>query len=80
MQEINKEAERRDMRLKITTIPDLNEAQRKELQSLGCEAQPFLSWPHALLFSATCIKEQEQALRSLNYVTEVGPMPVYRPC
>lgn len=67
------------MKLKIETVSDLTQAQREALQHLGCDAVPFISWPHAFIFAATCDQEQEQALRRLTFVTNVERMPTYHP-
>ena len=64
------------MKLKVTTMPVLTQAQRETLQRLGCEAKPFLSWTYALVFAADCTNPQ--VLRCLEYVTDVQPMPVYK--
>lgn len=65
------------MRLKVTTIADLTQEQREALQRLGCESAPYITWAHALVFATTGTDEQEQELRSLEYVTRVEPMPTY---
>lgn len=65
------------MRIKVETVAKLTLAQQETLQQLGCEATPFITWPHALIFAATCNGEQAQRLRGLSYVTRVEPMPVY---
>lgn len=67
------------MKLRVTTRADLTQGQREALQRLGCEATPYISWSHALVFAATCSREQEQALRRLMYVANVEPMPMYGP-
>jgi hypothetical protein len=67
------------MELRVKTVADLTQEQRAVLQRLGCDARPYISWPHALIFAATCTNEQEQELRRLVYVTEVEPMPTYWP-
>jgi hypothetical protein len=66
------------MKLKVKTTVDLTQEQREALQRLGCEAKPFITWPHTLIFAATATEEQEQSLRSMECVTQVEPMPVYR--
>ena len=66
-------------KLKVKTVPDLTQVQREALQLLGCEATPFITLTHALIFAATCANQQETELRSLSYVISVEPMPTYSP-
>ena len=66
-------------KLKVEARADVTQIQHAELQRLGCEAVPFITWPHALIFAADCTDAQEQALRQLRYVTRVEPMPTYGP-
>lgn len=65
-------------KLKVTTMPVLTQAEQETLQRLGCEASPYVTWTHELVFAAYCSTEQEQALRTLASVTNVEPMPTYR--
>ena len=47
-----------------------------ELQRLGCEEMPYITFPDELIFKATLENdEQMDALRALPFVTHVGPMP-----
>jgi hypothetical protein len=66
-------------KLKVKTAVRLTHEQQEALQRLGCDVEPFITWPHELIFAATTTVEQEQGLRALEYVREVEPMPVYRP-
>lgn len=65
------------MKLKVETLTNLSQDQRQSLQRLGCDAIPFISWPYAFIFAATCEQEQEQELRRLAFVTNVELMPTY---
>lgn len=65
-------------KLKVTTMPVLTQAEQDTLQCLGCEAAPYITWTHALVFAACSSTQQEQALRTLATVTSVEPMPTYR--
>jgi len=52
--------------------------QLAELQKLGCEETPYITFPHELIFKAMIDdNEQLDALRALSFVTWVGPMPTY---
>lgn len=63
------------MRLKIRTKQPLSPSDLAQLQSLGCEAKPFIERPYEALFAAT--DEHEQQLRALDCVVSVEPMPTY---
>lgn len=76
--EMNKE--RAMMKLKVKTLTNLTQTQRESLQRFGCEATPYISRSHELIFAATCEDWQEQELQKLSYVTSVEPMPTYRAC
>jgi hypothetical protein len=65
------------VKLKVKTIVNLTPEQRGTLWYLGCDTIPFIAWPSALIFAATCTSDQEREMRDLAYVIEVEPMPTY---
>lgn len=65
----------------VTTTPSLSSSQLADLQRLGCEATPFITRKDALFFAAQPETEESiEALRSLDFVTNVQDMIVLRPC
>jgi hypothetical protein len=63
-------------RFKITANPALSQEQLDELYSLGCE--PPYAKVHVTMLAASCTDEQAEALRWLDHVISVKPMPTYR--
>ncbi len=65
-------------RIKVSVVPPIEGEAGQQLQAAGCEPQPYITFPHSLIFAATIQSEQQlDQLLAHSSVQKIESMPVY---